>query len=74
MIWEQLEEYDALSARAAAVLLDASRTNPHLVLGLPTGRTPTGMYQRVAAECGASHVISSAAGCETSGKVEKPCA
>ena len=63
MIWEQLEDYGALSARAATILLDAIRANPHLVLGLPTGRTPTGMYQRVAAECGtSSHVMPSARG------------
>ena len=51
MIWEKHENYDALSARAAKLLFDSIRTNPRAVLGLPTGRTPLGMYQRVVAEC-----------------------
>lgn len=51
MIWETLPDYDALSQRAASVLLDAIRANPRAVLGLPTGRTPIGMYDRVIAEC-----------------------
>jgi glucosamine-6-phosphate deaminase len=49
--WEQLESYDALSQRAATILLSAIREDPRLVLGLPTGRTPVGMYDRVVAEC-----------------------
>jgi glucosamine-6-phosphate deaminase len=49
--WEQFESYDALSRRAAAILLAAIREDPRLVLGLPTGRTPIGMYERVVAEC-----------------------
>ena len=51
MIWEQLPDYDALSARAAKIFLDEIRQNPKLIAGLPTGRTPTGMYQRVIHEC-----------------------
>ena len=51
MIWELLESYEALSARAAGLLLDGIRTNPRLVLGLPTGRTPVGMYDRVVKNC-----------------------
>ncbi len=51
MIWETLPDYDALSQRAASVLLDAIRADPHAVLGLPTGRTPIGMYHQVIAEC-----------------------
>ena len=51
MIWEILPNYEALSQRAASILLDAIRTNPVAVLGLPTGRTPIGMYDRVIAEC-----------------------
>lgn len=51
MIWEAFQDYDKLSARAAAILLDAIRENPRVVLGLPTGRTPTGMYEFVAREC-----------------------
>jgi glucosamine-6-phosphate deaminase len=49
--WEKLESYEALSQRAAAILLAAIREDPRLVLGLPTGRTPVGMYERVVAEC-----------------------
>jgi glucosamine-6-phosphate deaminase len=51
LIWEQLDSYDALSRRAAHILLEAVRENPRLVLGLPTGRTPIGMYDHVVAEC-----------------------
>ena len=32
-------------------MLSAIRRDPHLVLGLPTGRTPIGMYEQVVAEC-----------------------
>lgn len=51
MKWEQFDSYEALSQRAATILLTAIRENPQLVLGLPTGRTPLGMYERVIAEC-----------------------
>jgi glucosamine-6-phosphate deaminase len=51
VIWETLPNYDALSQRAASILLDAIRSDPGGALGLPTGRTPIGMYNRVIAEC-----------------------
>jgi glucosamine-6-phosphate deaminase len=51
VIWEKLDNDDALSTRAATILLDAIRNDPHMVLGLPTGRTPIGMYQHVVSEC-----------------------
>lgn len=51
MIWETLPNYDALSQRAASILFDAIRNDPRAVLGLPTGRTPMGMYDRMIAEC-----------------------
>lgn len=51
MNWETVEDYDALSQRAASILLQSIRTEPRLVLGLPTGRTPVGMYDRVVSEC-----------------------
>jgi glucosamine-6-phosphate deaminase len=51
MNWETLTDYDALSDRAANILLDAIRRDPHVVLGLPTGRTPVRMYERVVSEC-----------------------
>jgi glucosamine-6-phosphate deaminase len=49
--WESLADYDALSDRAAKIFLAAIRANPHIVLGLPTGRTPVAMYERVVAAC-----------------------
>lgn len=51
MRWETFESPDALAGRAAELLLTAIRTNPRIVLGLPTGRTPIGMYDRVVREC-----------------------
>ena len=51
MIWESFDDYEALSERAATILLDAIRNDPRAVLGLPTGRTPVGMYDRVIQEC-----------------------
>lgn len=55
MIWETLTDYNALSDRAAGILLDAIGSNPRSVLGLPTGRSPIGMYERVVAECRAQY-------------------
>jgi glucosamine-6-phosphate deaminase len=49
--WETLSNYDALSDRAAKIFLAAIRRNPRIVLGLPTGRTPVAMYERVVAAC-----------------------
>jgi glucosamine-6-phosphate deaminase len=49
--WESLADYDALSDRAANIFLSAIRRNPRIVLGLPTGRTPVKMYERVVAAC-----------------------
>ena len=51
MQFEQFESYEALSARAADILLSTIRADPRAVLGLPTGRTPIGTYARVVAEC-----------------------
>ncbi|HUR83503.1 MAG TPA: glucosamine-6-phosphate deaminase [Thermoanaerobaculia bacterium] len=51
MFWEEFDSQDALSARAASILLTAIRENPRVVLGLPTGRSPIGMYERVVGEC-----------------------
>lgn len=52
MHWENFESREELSARAARILLDAIREDPAAVLGLPTGRTPVGMYADVVRECG----------------------
>ncbi|HEX8171825.1 MAG TPA: glucosamine-6-phosphate deaminase [Thermoanaerobaculia bacterium] len=51
MIWETFADGDALAARAAEMLLAAIREEPRMVLGLPTGRSPIGMYERVVREC-----------------------
>jgi glucosamine-6-phosphate deaminase len=51
MRWERTEDYDALSSRAARRLLSTISAKPQAVLGLPTGRTPVGMYAQVVREC-----------------------
>lgn len=51
MKWETFESEALLSAQAADTLLASIRNNPRIVLGLPTGRTPIGMYDRVVREC-----------------------
>lgn len=51
MNWEHFDANDALSDRAAHLLLDAIQSDPRIILGLPTGRTPIGMYERVVREC-----------------------
>jgi glucosamine-6-phosphate deaminase len=49
--WQTVASPEELSATAAELLLGAIRANPRVVLGLPTGRTPIGMYERVVREC-----------------------
>jgi glucosamine-6-phosphate deaminase len=49
--WESLDSYESLAACAAAIFLNAIGRDPRLVLGLPTGRTPIGLYERVVAAC-----------------------
>lgn len=51
MRWERFDDAGALAQRAAEILLTAIREEPRIVLGLPTGRTPIGMYERVVQEC-----------------------
>lgn len=51
MKWETFDSQAALSARAAELMFGAIHANPKIVLGLPTGRTPIGMYDRVVQEC-----------------------
>ena len=41
--------YAEMSLRAAEIVCAALRAEPQLVLGLPTGATPLGMYRRLAA-------------------------
>lgn len=52
MKWVVVDDYDALSYAAAKRLLDRLAARPETVLGLPTGRTPVGMYARVVQICG----------------------
>lgn len=52
MRWEIVEDYFALSSFAGDLLLEALHERPDIVLGLPTGRTPEGMYEHIVAECG----------------------
>jgi glucosamine-6-phosphate deaminase len=51
MNWQSFDSADSLAVHAASLLLGAIRANPRAVLGLPTGRTPIGMYRRVVQEC-----------------------
>ena len=51
MNWQTFDSPEALSARAAELMFGAIHANPKIVLGLPTGRTPIGMYDRVVQEC-----------------------
>lgn len=51
MRWEAFSSPDDLAARAAQLLFEHIRDSPRAVLGLPTGRTPVGMYERVVREC-----------------------
>ena len=51
MNWDSFDSYESLSRNAADILFRAIRNNPREVLGLPTGRTPIGMYARVVQEC-----------------------
>jgi len=39
------KNYNELSKRAAELVVEEILKNPHLVLGLPTGATPVGMYK-----------------------------
>lgn len=55
MRWETFDSTDGLADRAAHLMFDAIRDNPQIVLGLPTGRTPIGMYHRVVRECEREH-------------------
>ncbi|MBN2323763.1 MAG: glucosamine-6-phosphate deaminase [Spirochaetes bacterium] len=41
------KDYDAMSGRAAALIAEEIERNPRLVLGLPTGDTPVGTYERL---------------------------
>jgi glucosamine-6-phosphate deaminase len=51
MKWESCDSYQSLADRAVEIFLGAIDRDAHAVLGLPTGRTPVAMYERVVAEC-----------------------
>lgn len=53
--WLEFASQEDLTAHAAAILLETIREKPLAVLGLPTGRTPIGMYARVVAECASNY-------------------
>jgi len=55
--WQWYDSYYSLSAHAAQILLQSIRDDPRVVLGLPTGRTPVGMYERVVNECSCHDVV-----------------
>lgn len=40
-------DLDSLSTRASEIVIAAIRAKPDVVLGLPTGRTPLGLYERL---------------------------
>ena len=44
---ERFEDEDALSSALATLVLEAIVARPSLVLGLPTGRTPLGLYREL---------------------------
>ncbi|KPK62100.1 MAG: glucosamine-6-phosphate deaminase [Planctomycetes bacterium SM23_32] len=43
------QDYDAMSERGAQIVIDALRNRPDIVLGLATGSTPEGIYERLVA-------------------------
>ncbi len=49
MILEVHRDHGAASASACAVVCEALRTHPSLVVGLPTGRTPVALYRGLVA-------------------------
>ncbi len=51
MKWQIVDAQAELASTAAQILLSTIRANASAVLGLPTGRTPIGMYARVVEEC-----------------------
>lgn len=42
--------YEELSEKAAQIVIEVVRKNPHAVLGLATGSTPLGLYERLVAD------------------------
>lgn len=44
------KDYEGLSSQAAQKIIDAVKNNPNAVLGLATGTTPLGLYERMIAD------------------------
>ena len=44
------KDYDELSEKAAKVIIEIIKSNPYAVLGLATGTTPLGLYQKLIAD------------------------
>jgi len=53
--WATFETRGMLADHAAELLLSAIRDDPRVVLGLPTGRTPIAMYDRVVRACSSAY-------------------
>ena len=47
MIIDRFDDDDALSGALATYVLERIVSKPSLVLGLPTGRTPLGLYREL---------------------------
>ncbi len=45
------ENYDEMSKKAAEIMTDIVKNNPHAILGLATGSSPIGMYKYMAQDC-----------------------
>jgi glucosamine-6-phosphate deaminase len=56
VIIERFEDEDALSAALATFVLESIVANPALVLGLPTGRTPLGLYRELRERSGGGRI------------------
>ena len=41
------DSYEQMSKKAAQMIADAVKEKPELILGLPTGGTPVGMYAEI---------------------------
>ena len=56
MIIEHFEDDEALSAALATHVLERIVAHPSLVLGLPTGRTPLGLYREIRERSGGDRI------------------
>ena len=61
---ERFDNESELSAALAAHVLEAIAAQPDLVLGLPTGRTPLGLYRELRERSGAADVKNPAFGAQ----------